>query len=70
MPKIKPPTVYRTFDATVIYYTHSNYKRRVRMLLDAPDADRACDLAERRIRWDKRRHVARVTYTDAVQVTP
>ena len=58
---------YRDFNCRLVYYTpagrrcHSYHKTRAVM------ADIALDIAERQLRADKRRLVARITYGEAIE---
>ena len=58
---------YRDFNCRLVYYTpagrrcHSYHKTR------AIAADLAIEIAEKQLRADKRRRVARVTYGEAIE---
>ena len=55
------------FNCRLVYYTPAGNRRHSYHKTRATCADIALDIAERQLRSDKRRHVARVTYGEAIQ---
>lgn len=55
------------FNCLLVYRTAAGYRRQSRHKTRATCADIALDVAERQLRGDKRRCVARVTYAEAIQ---
>lgn len=60
-------TEYLDFNCRVVYYTPAGHRRTVCLKTRAIAADLALDVAERQLRGDKRRRVARVSYGEAIQ---
>ena len=58
---------YRDFNCLLIYRTPAGHRRQSRHKTRAVMADIALDIAERQLRADKRRLVARVTYGEAIE---
>lgn len=56
-----------TFNCRVVYYTPGGARRTAHLTTRAVLADDALDIAERLLKTDKRRRVARVTYGEAFQ---
>jgi len=61
------PKGWGHYVCTMIYRTHAGHRRQFRTSVYAMAADLAVETAEKLLRADKRRHVARVTYSDAIQ---
>lgn len=55
------------FNCRLIYYTPSGYRRHSFHKTRAIAADLAIEIAEKQLRNDKRRRVARVSYGEAIQ---
>ena len=55
------------FNCLLIYYTPCGYRRQSRHKTTAIAADVAIEVAEKQLRSDKRRRVARVSYGEAIQ---
>lgn len=55
------------FNCTICYTTISGQRRYFRTKTIAPAADLAVELAERKMRTDRRRRVGATVYTQAVQ---
>ena len=55
------------FNCRLIYYTPSGYRRHSFHKTRAIAADLAIEIAEKQLRADKRRRVARVSYGEAIQ---
>lgn len=55
------------FNCRLIYYTPGGYRRHSFHKTRAIAADLAIEIAERQLRSDKRRRVARVSYGEAIQ---
>lgn len=55
------------FNCTILYLTPSGQRRYFRTKTIAPAADLAVELAERQARCDRRRQIATIVYTQAVQ---
>lgn len=58
---------YRDFNCRVVYYTPGGHRRTAHHKTRAVMADIALDIAERQLKADKRRLVARVTYGEAIE---
>lgn len=57
----------RLFNCTVVYNTPAGARRHFRAKTIAPAADLALEIAEKLLRADKRRLVASVEYTEAIE---
>ena len=55
------------FNCRVVYYTPAGHRRTAHLKTRAALADTALDIAERQLRSDKRRHVGRIVYGEAIQ---
>lgn len=55
------------FNCRMVYYTPAGHRRTVHLKTRAIAADLALDVAERQLRGDKRRLVARITYGEAIE---
>lgn len=55
------------FNCRLVYYTPCGYRRHSFHKTRAIAADLAIEIAERQLRSDKRRRVARVSYGEAIQ---
>lgn len=58
---------YRDFNCRLVYYTPAGHRRHFYGKTRAVMADIALDIAERQLRADKRRLVARVSYGEAIE---
>jgi len=58
---------YRDFNCRLVYYTPAGHRRHFYGKTRAAMADIALEIAERQLRADKRRRVARVSYGEAIQ---
>jgi hypothetical protein len=58
---------YRDFNCRLVYYTPAGHRRHFYGKTRAVMADIALDIAERQLKADKRRLVARVTYGEAIE---
>lgn len=56
------------FNCLLIYVTPGGYRRQSHHRTIAPAADLALDIAERQLRGDRRRRVAKVVFGKAIQV--
>lgn len=66
---LEPPPML-AFNCRLVYYTPAGARRHFHAKTVAPDADAACDIAERLLRKDKRRQVSRVSYHEAIGGMP
>ena len=55
------------FNCRLVYYTPAGHRRHFYGKTRAAMADIALEIAERQLRADKRRRVARVSYGEAIQ---
>ncbi len=55
------------FNCLLIYYTPAGHRRNAHIKTRAIAADIALDIAEKLLRRDKRRHVGRIVYGEAIQ---
>ena len=61
------PKGWSNYACTLIYRTTANRRKQFRTFVYALSADIAVEKAERLMRADTRRDVARVAYSDAIQ---
>lgn len=66
---LEAPAMLR-FNCRLVYYTPKGNRSHFYAKTIAPDADAACDIAERLLRKDKRRQVSRVSYHEAIGGLP
>ena len=65
---MKPyPKGWSNYACTLIYRTTAGHRKQFRTFVYALAADLAVETAEKLMRADKRRDVASVTYSDAIQ---
>lgn len=55
------------YSCLLVYYTPGGYRRQAWFKTIAPDPTAAATIAERLLRKDKRRAVARVSYWETIQ---